>query len=149
MIAASETGAELRLLLLDTCGDEASLALARSDVIVGSVQIGGRASSERVLPELRSLLDHLGWSLSELGAVSVVHGPGSFTGVRVGVSTAKALAEATGMPLLVLSRLEVLARLSAKLVHGACVVALSAGRNEVFFSRCTRGQGERAEVGFA
>jgi tRNA threonylcarbamoyladenosine biosynthesis protein TsaB len=83
-----------------------------------------------------------GWRLNELAAVVVVHGPGSFTGVRVGLSAAKGLSEAGGVPLIAVSRLALLAvRIDGKqeLVHAL----LDAGRGEFYYGqylgrRCMR-----------
>jgi tRNA threonylcarbamoyladenosine biosynthesis protein TsaB len=83
-----------------------------------------------------------GWSLRELKAVIVVHGPGSFTGVRVGLSAAKGLSEAGGIPLIAISRLALLAAVVGEgdeTVH----VVLDAGRGEFYYGeyvghRCLR-----------
>ncbi len=65
----------------------------------------------------------------ELRGVVVVHGPGSFTGIRIGVSAAKGLAEGLGIPVIALSRLELLARQSPE---GSAVAVLDAGRGEFY-----------------
>ncbi len=77
--------------------------------IVATEVLPGRTSSERLVPAVRRLMGALGWRLSELAAMVVVHGPGSFTGVRVGLSAAKGLSEAGGVPLIAVSRLALLA----------------------------------------
>ena len=117
----------MKLLVLDTCGVEASVALAEGGMVMAQENLPGRSASERLLTVVRELLEGAGWRLGELGAIGVVHGPGSFTGVRVGVSAAKGLSEASGVPLVAVSRLEVLARVA----RGA-VVALDAGRGEFY-----------------
>src|SRR5271169_6728604 len=102
----------MRILLIDTAGAEGSVALGdteSSPVVVASEVLPGRTSSERLVPAVRKLLEERGWRLRDLAAVVVVHGPGSFTGVRVGVSAAKGLSEAGGVPLIAVSRLALLA----------------------------------------
>jgi tRNA threonylcarbamoyladenosine biosynthesis protein TsaB len=82
------------------------------------------------------------WSLRDLKAVVVVHGPGSFTGVRVGLSAAKGFSEAGGIPLVAISRLALLAAMageSDETVHAV----LDAGRGEFYYGeyaghRCLR-----------
>jgi tRNA threonylcarbamoyladenosine biosynthesis protein TsaB len=135
----------MRILLIHTAGAEGSVALADTEAtqaIVATEVLPGRTSSERLVPAVRRLMEAHGWRLSELATVVVVHGPGSFTGVRVGLSAAKGLSEAGGIPLIAVSRLALLA---------ACVdgkqepvhAVLDAGRGEFYYAgyvgrRCVR-----------
>jgi tRNA threonylcarbamoyladenosine biosynthesis protein TsaB len=133
----------MRVLLIDTCGSEGSVALADSTLMQGVATevLPGRTSSERLVPAVRRLMESSGWALRELAAVVVVHGPGSFTGVRVGLSAAKGLSEASGVPLIAVSRLALLA---ASVGNGETVHAvLDAGRGEFYYGayvgrRCVR-----------
>jgi tRNA threonylcarbamoyladenosine biosynthesis protein TsaB len=107
----------LKILLIDTCGAIGSLALAdtaRSPAVTASANLPGRSAAERLVPAIHSLAASSGIALQELDAVAVVHGPGSFTGVRVGLSAAKGLCHALNLPLVALSRLAVLASLGQK-----------------------------------
>jgi tRNA threonylcarbamoyladenosine biosynthesis protein TsaB len=135
----------MRLLMIHTAGGEGSVALAdtgRAVAVVASEVLPGRTSSERLVPAVRRLMESEGWKLTELAAVVVVHGPGSFTGVRVGLSAAKGLSEAGGVPLIAISRLVLL----AAAVGGADEViyaVLDAGRGEFYYGeylggRCLR-----------
>src|ERR1700710_519296 len=102
----------MRVLLIHTAGSEGSVALADTglaEAVVESGGLPGRSSSERLVPAVRRLMEGSGFRLQELAAVVVVHGPGSFTGVRVGLSAAKGLSEAGGVPLIAVSRLALLA----------------------------------------
>lgn len=117
----------MKLLVIDVCGADASVALAEDGRLVGQETLPGRSASERLVTVVRELLEGVGWRLRELAALGVVHGPGSFTGVRVGVSAAKGMSEASGLPLVAVSRLEVLARAA-----GGAGVALDAGRGEFY-----------------
>src|SRR3981081_4817959 len=102
----------MRILLIQTAGGGGSVALAATEAgqaIVATEVLPGRTSSERLVPAVRRLMEGVGWRLSELAAVVVMHGPGSFTGVRVGLSAAKGLSEAGGVPLIAVSRLALLA----------------------------------------
>jgi tRNA threonylcarbamoyladenosine biosynthesis protein TsaB len=121
----------MRFLLMHTSGSEGSVALADTelaDAVVASETLPGRSSSERLVPAVRRLMEARGWKLHDLTAVVVVHGPGSFTGVRVGLSAAKGLCEAGGVPLIAVSRLALLAA-----CVGAVYAVLDAGRGEFYY----------------
>lgn len=125
----------MRLLLIDTCAAEGTIALADTALepaIVAAEVLPGRTSSERLVPVVRQLMEARGWRLSELAAVVVVHGPGSFTGVRVGLSAAKGLSEAGGVPLIGMSRLALLAA-AANAGDATIHAALDAGRGEFYY----------------
>nr|WP_255551273.1 tRNA (adenosine(37)-N6)-threonylcarbamoyltransferase complex dimerization subunit type 1 TsaB [Granulicella sp. dw_53] len=131
--------------MIHTAGAEGTVALAAVEggdrTVVAEGVLPGRSASERLVPEIRRLLEGAGWRLAELAAVVVVHGPGSFTGVRVGLSAAKGLSEAGGVALIAVSRLALLANAvgEAGLVHAV----LDAGRGEFYYGayeggRCLR-----------
>jgi tRNA threonylcarbamoyladenosine biosynthesis protein TsaB len=132
----------MRILLIHTAGGEGSVALADTEAeraIVAAEVLPGRSSSERLVPAVRLLLEGLGWRLGELAAVVVVAGPGSFTGVRVGVSAAKGLSEACGVPLIAVSRLALLAAAvdgGGERVHAL----LDAGRGEFYYGEYVGGR---------
>ncbi|GGG71052.1 tRNA (adenosine(37)-N6)-threonylcarbamoyltransferase complex dimerization subunit type 1 TsaB [Edaphobacter dinghuensis] len=125
----------MRFLLIDTCGSEGSVALADTtlaEAVVAVEILPGRTASERLVPAVRRVMEACGWRLGELTAVVVVHGPGSFTGVRVGLSAAKGLSEAGGVPLIAVSRLALLAAaVESEVVHAV----LDAGRGEFYYGQ--------------
>lgn len=116
----------MRFLLMHTAGAEGSVALAAEAGVVASEVLPGRSSSEHLVSAVRRLMEAAGWALGDLTAVVVVHGPGSFTGVRVGLSAAKGLCEAGGVALIAVSRLALLASETG-------YAALDAGRGEFYF----------------
>ncbi len=91
----------MTFLAFDTSGEMCVLALAGEDGAVHAVSVfeGKRTLSRRLMGELDGLLTRSGLTLADLTAFAVGLGPGSFTGVRVGVTTAKTLAQVTGKPL--------------------------------------------------
>ncbi len=119
------------LLAIDTCGPSGSVALGRipgRDLeILGQAELAGRTYSATLVSAIAELLHGAGLELSDLGGIVVVNGPGSFTGVRVGVSAAKGFAQAADIPVVAISRLEILSRKSD--VPSA---ALDAHRGEVY-----------------
>jgi tRNA threonylcarbamoyladenosine biosynthesis protein TsaB len=125
-------GGETSLLLgIDTCGPMGSVALGRFSgplvEIVGEIELEGRSYSATLVAAVGDLLNRAGVQLEDLAALVAVNGPGSFTGVRVGLSAVKGLAEVTEIPVVAVSRLEVLAWKA-----GVGSAALDAHRHEVF-----------------
>jgi tRNA threonylcarbamoyladenosine biosynthesis protein TsaB len=128
------------LLSTDTSGKNGSISLARvtprkSDVeIVEVVPLTGGAFSAQLVPQIAALLKKHGYSKTDLGAFAVASGPGSFTGLRVGLAAIKALAEALQKPIAAVSLLEAVACSST--MHGAerdrVFAALDAGRGDVY-----------------
>jgi tRNA threonylcarbamoyladenosine biosynthesis protein TsaB len=123
------------LLGIDTCGSIGTLALGRVEqdpagplVFVGSSELPGRSAAAMLVPSLDRLLRDSGLQVRELAGLVVVDGPGSFTGIRIGLSSAKALAEAARLNLYAISRLLVLAHAG----QSPCA-ALDAGRGEFYF----------------
>jgi tRNA threonylcarbamoyladenosine biosynthesis protein TsaB len=82
------------------------------------------------VPQISALLDKHGFSKSEIGAFIVVSGPGSFTGLRVGLAAVKALAEILAKPIVPVSLLEVAALASG--CDGRVIAVMDAGRGDVY-----------------
>ena len=103
-----------------------------SGELVGEVTLRNHEShAERMLPALEWLLATIGNSLSDCAAVAVSRGPGSFTGLRAGIATAKGLAFSLGVPLYGIATLEALAANAPPGEAQVCAV-LNARRGEVF-----------------
>lgn len=133
----------MKVLLINTCGDVGTVALGDETGVVAEEQLPGRGTSEALMPAVQAVFATAAWAPAELGAVGVVTGPGSFTGVRVGLSTAKGLCEGLGVGMVAMSRLALVAGMA-----GAQVALLDAGRGEFFF-RADQGReriGSEAEV---
>jgi len=132
MVEAGAAGsAEPLVLGIDTCGPSGSVALARVSgagvELLGQIELAGRSYSATLVTAVGEILSRAGVKLEEIAAITAVSGPGSFTGVRVGLSAVKGLAEPSGIPVAVVSRLAVLAYKA-----GLDSAALDAHRNEVF-----------------
>jgi tRNA threonylcarbamoyladenosine biosynthesis protein TsaB len=107
--------------------------------LLGEITLRNHEShSERMLPALAWLLATLGLSLRDCAAVAVSQGPGSFTGLRAGIATAKGLAFSLGVPLFGISTLEALAANAPPAAGPVCAV-LNARRGEVFRALFRRG----------
>jgi tRNA threonylcarbamoyladenosine biosynthesis protein TsaB len=98
------------LLAIDTSTAETGLACYDAGGLVAeSVWHSGRDHTAQLLPQLTLLLRHLGRTQSDITGVAVALGPGSWSGLRVGMSTAKGLALARGLPLIGVGTLDALA----------------------------------------
>jgi tRNA threonylcarbamoyladenosine biosynthesis protein TsaB len=118
-----------KLLLIDTVGDAPGAVLTADDRVVASAEFPLRSASTALTKELKRMLASSGIALRDLSGIGVVSGPGSFTGVRIGLTMAKGLCEVVGLPLASVSRLEVLAE-AADLREGFAV--LDAGRGSLY-----------------
>jgi tRNA threonylcarbamoyladenosine biosynthesis protein TsaB len=132
-----------RLILgIDTCGSPGSVALARLTVdgvaVLGQSELAGRSYSTSLVPAVGGLLSKEQAQMALVYAIVGVHGPGSFTGVRVGLSAVKGLAEPARIPVVAVSRLGVLAHKA-----GTLSSALDAHRQEVFLRLSVSGTRER------
>ena len=125
----------MRVLALDTTTRSGSIALVEDGRVVAE-QAGDRARThaERLPGELIGLLAACGWPLSSVDLFAVASGPGSFTGLRIGIATIQGLAFVERRPVAAVSALEALGQIgSAGLRAGAHVAAwIDARRQDVF-----------------
>ena len=130
------------LLAIDTCGPTGSVALGRltgRDLeILGQTELEGRSYAATLVAAVAELLERNHVTLKDLGGIVAVNGPGSFTGVRVGLSAVKGLAEPAQIPVVAISRLLVLSRKS-----GVPFCAMDAHRGEVYLRVEELGQAPR------
>lgn len=99
------------LLHIDTATEQASVCLSREEKILGMVSSQEQKNHAGfVQPAIQQLLADNGCTMQELDAISVTAGPGSYTGLRVGLATAKGISYALQKPLILVNTLEVMAR---------------------------------------
>ena len=125
------------ILGLDTATPQVSVAVGGHEGVLASVSSArGRQHAEVLVPAIEFTCRQARVELSEISVVAVDLGPGLFTGLRVGVATAKAMAHALRVPMIGVSSLDLVAlpvRFSSKLI----VAAIDARRGEIF-SACYR-----------
>ena len=132
-----------RLLLIETSSALCSVALAEDGVITASrLSEVPRDHAARTAPFVQEVLEERGLRVKDCAAVCVGRGPGSYTGLRVGVSTAKGLCFGAGIPLLSVSTSEILFRqaLEERLLPEGCrtvITMVDARRMEVYAARYT------------
>lgn len=133
------------LLAVDTSGKHGSISLARvgeDTEILEIVPLAGGTFSAQLVPQIPRLLAKHGHTKLDLDGFAVASGPGSFTGLRVGLAAVKALAEVLQKPIAVVSLLEAVA--ASAQTNGKILAAMDAGRGEIYAGKFEEG-GERLE----
>jgi tRNA threonylcarbamoyladenosine biosynthesis protein TsaB len=144
------------LIAVDTSGKNGSLTLARAleDAtssgameIVETLPLEGGTFSAQLIPQLAELLQRNRFSKQDVDAFAVISGPGSFTGLRVGLAAIKGLAEVLAKPVVAVSLLEAVVRAADD--EGRVWAAIDAGRNELYVAEYEAGRlvGEERLVG--
>jgi tRNA threonylcarbamoyladenosine biosynthesis protein TsaB len=123
------------VLAADTSGKDGSIALACGDIggncrLIETVRLEGGAFSAQLVPKIADLLSRHGFSKKDIGGFAVASGPGSFTGLRVGLAAIKALAEVLARPIASVSLLEAVAVTSG--LAGNVIAAMDAGRQQLY-----------------
>jgi tRNA threonylcarbamoyladenosine biosynthesis protein TsaB len=118
---------------IDTSTAQVSVAIGDERGIVGRIQVAGKARQESVTPVLDQLLAWTGFDLGRIGGFAVGTGPGLYTGLRVGVQTAKTLALVTGSPLVAIASIDALA-FRHRITRRTIAAVMDGRRGEVFFA---------------
>lgn len=122
----------MRGIALETSGLRGSVAAFEEDRLLVAHDLSeSQRSAQSLAPALRELLREVGWQPGDVQLVAVTVGPGSFTGLRIGVTTAKTFAYAVGAELVAVDTLEVIGR-QAPVDLTSLKVALDAGRGQVY-----------------
>ena len=124
----------MRILGIETATLTGGAALLDGERVVGEVTLSvALQHSERLLAMVDRLLGDCGWTLAALDGIAVSIGPGSFTGLRVGLATAKGLAFASGLPIVPVPTLDALAA-SLPFADAPVCPLLAARKGEVYVS---------------
>lgn len=100
----------MKFLTIDTTTKVTTVAFAEDGQLVGEGFLHtSKTHSERLIPMLDQLLTAAAWTLRDLDMIGVVRGPGSFTGIRIGIATAQGLAQVLNLPLIAVVSLDALA----------------------------------------
>src|SRR5687768_9175356 len=122
----------MRILALETSGKAGSIAVAKDSRLISQLALNpDQRSAQSLTAGIRELLGAIGRKISDIELVAVTIGPGSFTGLRVGVVTAKTLAYALSARIIGLNTLEVIAA-RADCAEPRLSVAIDAQRGQVF-----------------
>lgn len=132
----------MKILALDTSTPRGSVALLEDRKLVAEFRLLSlETHSARLLGSIDFLLKSLAWQLSDLGLVVAGIGPGSFTGIRIGVATAIGLAQTLSVPFAGVSGLDALAR-QIPGIDGRLGAVMDAQRSQVYYAeyRCSGGR---------
>ena len=122
----------MKILAIETSAKSVSAAVVENGVPLASAyQNMGLTHSRTLMPIVEAMLKNTGLTVQDCDAVAVAAGPGSFTGIRIGVSAAKGLAFAADKPCAAVSTLEAMARNVAHM-DALVVCAMDARRNQVY-----------------
>ncbi|MCE7535052.1 tRNA (adenosine(37)-N6)-threonylcarbamoyltransferase complex dimerization subunit type 1 TsaB [Aliivibrio fischeri] len=130
-----------KILAVDTATENCSVALIVDGKVYSRRAVAPREHTIKILPFVDEVLKEAGVRLKDLDALAFGQGPGSFTGVRIGIGIAQGLAFGADLPMVGISTLEAMAQAGYRL-HGATQVAASidARMGEVYFGMYQRNQ---------
>lgn len=131
----------MRILAFDTTTSACSVAIWLDGKTIGShhnAMVRGQA--EALLPAIEQTMADAETSYNDLDRIAVAVGPGSFTGVRVGLATARGIGVATGLPVIGVLTTEIIAAETADISDSRIAVAIDARRAEVYL-HCFDSQG--------
>lgn len=127
------------ILALDTATEACSVALSYQDTMLTLDELSPRTHTQRILPMVDELLKKAGISIDQVNVLVFGRGPGSFTGVRVGIGIAQGLALGANLPVVGVSNLLAMAEQAYQQLGATEVVALIDARmNEVYFAQFSR-----------
>ena len=137
----------MNILAIDTASRSCSVAVINDDVLMAELtDVSGQTHSRHLMGLVARVVAMSVKRIGDIDGYAVTRGPGSFTGLRIGISTAKGLAEATGRPLVGVSSLEALAW-PVYQAEATILPMLDARRKEVYAAGYTRRKGVLKPLG--
>lgn len=128
-----------KILALDTSTENCSVALMVNDQLYTRSEIAPRDHTKKILPMVDEVLKEAGVSLQDLDALAFGRGPGSFTGVRIGIGIAQGLSFGAELPMIGISTLEAMAQASYRVNQSEQVVAaIDARMSEIYWGQYQR-----------
>lgn len=122
------------ILGIETATDHVGVALGHHEGVLGSFEIARpRRHAELLAPAIEALCRASDVTLEDVGVIAVDIGPGLFTGMRVGIATAKAMAQALSVPMIGISSLDLLA-FPLRHAHGEIASVIDARRGELYYA---------------
>jgi len=124
---------DIYILNIETATVNCSVSISKNGVLLNytNINTGAYSHAEKLHPLITTLLEDSNLKFNDLSAIAVGKGPGSFTGLRIGISAAKGLCYALGIPLISIDTLYVLSQ-NVKIDNGFIIPLLDARRMEVY-----------------
>ena len=124
----------MKILTIDTATETCGLALTEDAQLVVDYRLNQKnVHNEKLVSSIQKLLEDIGWQLSDLEGIVFSKGPGSFTGLRIGISVSKGLSFSLGIPIVGVNTLDALA-LGAPTYTGKICAVIKAREKEVYFA---------------
>jgi len=122
----------MNILSIETSSVVASVAISNDDGILGEITINHpRTHSQKLMPIIKYIFNNLSLTIKDIDLIAVSNGPGSFTGVRIGLTTAKALAHPHNIPIVTFSTLDSLG-MNLSAYNGKVISVVDGRRKKVF-----------------
>jgi len=129
----------MRVLAIETVGSTGTVALLERDLVVAELALDpALRSAQSLAPGIHELMQRRGWTPGDIELVAVASGPGSFTGLRIGVTTAKVFAYAVGCSVIGVNTMAAIASRVPEDIAQFSVI-LDAQRSELFIAEFVRG----------
>ena len=136
----------MKVIGIETSGSIGSVAVCNDDTIVGKKTFGKQLNhGKEIVSSLKAIFDEIKWEPNDVDLIAVSIGPGSYTGLRIGITCAKTLAYGLGKPLIDVPTLDALAENVRDDVKNLCPV-IDARRNKVYACIYTRNDTERNRI---
>lgn len=137
----------MKVLAIDTSSNAASVALMEDGILLGEFVLNHKKThSQEIMPMIDDVLKRCECEVSDIDLFAAAKGPGSFTGLRIGIATIKGLAHSVGKPVIGISTLEGLAHNMPFCEH-TIVPIMDARRNQVYTGAYLWDDGELREIG--
>ena len=134
------------VLAIDTSTDAVSVAVSNSKQLLASAHVASdRRHAELLVPMIKNICEQADISMREIDVVGVDVGPGLFTGMRVGIATAKTISQALEVPIIGVSSLDILAR-SVATTDRVVLATIDARRGELYWAMYRNDVGPSIEV---
>ena len=136
----------MKVLGIDTSSNATSIAVIEDNKLICEYTVNTKTThSQKLMPMIENMLSMSGINIKEIDAIAICIGPGSFTGLRIGMATAKAISHVNNLPIIGVNSLEILAG-NMDLCNKKICSILDAQRNQVYTGRYKFENGSIVEI---